>query len=109
VEYVSPWPSPFNYGFLVDTIGPDGDPLDAIIVGEALEIGSIVTCNVLAIVRFVDGGSPDDKWICGTAPLTRADLAEIDQFFKRYAKLKRPLHWIRGRRSETAYLGIDQA
>jgi len=82
--------------------------LDAILLGPAVDVGAQISCDVLGVVRFIDAGLPDDKWVCGNAALTPQDIHRIERFFRRYAWLKRPLYWLRGARGETAFLGFER-
>jgi inorganic pyrophosphatase len=38
VDFISPFPCPFNYGAIQDYIGGDGDLLDAVVLGPRLSI-----------------------------------------------------------------------
>ncbi|MGE0792275.1 MAG: inorganic diphosphatase [Sandaracinaceae bacterium] len=102
VDFVSPLPSPFNYGSIVGTVGPDGDPLDALVLGPRLEAGTRVRTTAYAEVDFVDAGVPDPKRVCGR-PLSAIDRARVISFFVVYARFKRALHRLRGARGLTAY------
>ena len=66
-DFVSPLPAPFNYGHVVGQMGGDGDPLDAVLLGSALQSGESQG-YVVGVVRFVDCNQPDDKWICSPQP-----------------------------------------
>ena len=43
--------------------GGDGDPLDAIILGDALVKGEVIQAKILGVMRMTDGGEQDDKII----------------------------------------------
>ncbi len=105
VAYVSPVPSPFDYGAVPDRLGGDGDPLDALVLGPPRRRGERVTARVLAIVAFDDAGRVDDKLICGPWPLVRADRDAVATFFRRYAVVKRWASRLRGRRGATRFVG----
>jgi len=110
VDFVSPLPCPFDYGSLPDTCAPDGDPIDALLVGrpQGRRRGTLVDARVLAIVRFVDAGADDPKLVCGFAPLTARDRRRVVRFFRLYAPLKRMLARLRRQRGETRYVGIEE-
>lgn len=56
---------PFNYGFIPNTIAPDGDPLDVIVISDYSFVpGCIVTCKILGGIQIEDEGGKDDKIIC---------------------------------------------
>ena len=99
LKLATPVPVPFNYGSILGTVGPDGDPLDAIVLGPRLSVGATVDVPVHGVVRFVDAGLPDDKWICGRAPGPR-DLRRLRWFFRIYVVMKRIRH--PGRRTTAA-------
>lgn len=59
---------PYDYGEVPDTLGEDGDPLDALIkIDEPLFPGVIVPSRVLGVLYMVDGGENDEKLICVAA------------------------------------------
>jgi inorganic pyrophosphatase len=58
---------PGNYGSLPRTKGADGDPLDIIAVGPAIERGTVVAAKVVGVIRCIDGTDQDDKVIALTA------------------------------------------
>ena len=54
----------FNYGFIENTIGGDGDPLDAVVLTEeALFPLSTVKCRVVGVILTEDEKGVDDKLI----------------------------------------------
>ncbi|NOY92735.1 MAG: inorganic diphosphatase [Deltaproteobacteria bacterium] len=110
VDFISPLPCPFDYGSLPDTRAADGDPIDALLVGEpqGRRRGTQVDARVLAIVRFIDAGAEDPKLVCGTPPLSPKDRRRVERFFRLYAPLKRALARLRRQRGETRYLGLDE-
>jgi len=54
---------PGNYGSLPRTKSADGDPLDVIAVGPAVERGSVIKAKVVGVIRCNDDGDQDDKVI----------------------------------------------
>lgn len=55
---------PYNYGFIPNTLSPDGDPLDAIVVcNYSLVPGCMVDCKVLGGIETSDENGLDDKII----------------------------------------------
>ena len=57
---------PGDYGFVEDTLGEDGDPLDALLVtvGESLFPGVLVLCRTIGMFRMRDEAGGDDKLLC---------------------------------------------
>ena len=108
VDFVSPLPCPWNYGSLPGTVGGDGDPVDAIVLGPRLAAGTRVTLPVVAEVDFVDEGLVDTKLVLSARPLTGAERAGIVAFFVAYALAKRGLARLRGRKGEVRFRGIRE-
>jgi len=106
IDFVSPVPCPFNYGSVPGTLSGDGDRIDALVLGPRLPRHSRHSLPVLGVVRFVDAGEQDPKWICGRAPLQKHDLALIEAFFRVYAVAKGTLNFLRGRSGPTRYAGL---
>ncbi|MFT3927353.1 MAG: inorganic diphosphatase [Myxococcales bacterium] len=107
VDFVSPFPCPFNYGSVPDTVSGDGDRLDALVLGPSAARGTRVVGRVVGRVRFVDAGLEDPKYICSEGPLGAADRRRIERFFTFYARAKQALNLLRGKRGTTAYRGIE--
>ena len=107
IEYLSPVPSPFNYGCVPDRPAPDGDALDAVVLGPRLAVGAVVDVPVHAVVRFIDDGALDDKLVCGPVP-TPADLRRVAAFFRVYAFARRWMNRVRGRTGDTRYDGLER-
>jgi len=106
VEYVSPVPCPWNYGFVAGTTADDGDPQDALILGRRVRRGESVDVEVRGVVRFVDDGRVDDKLVCGDRPLTARDRAALRAFFATYALARRALNVVAGKPGATRFIGL---
>jgi len=104
-DFIAPLPSPYNYGSVLDTIAPDGDPLDALVLGPRLQRGEIVSMPLRAVMGFVDGGVLDPKLVCSAAPLTEAQRVGIERFFRVYARFKRVVNLVRGAGRPTKMAG----
>ena len=89
IDLVSPVPTPFNYGRITGVLGGDGEPQDAIVLGPRLPRGRTVQLKVHGVVRFVDQGQRDDKWVCGEHPPSRLQRSGVVAFFFVYARIKR--------------------
>lgn len=80
---------PLNYGMvprtkLAETMGGDGDPLDILVLGDALPRGTVVPVTVIALARYTDAGERDDKLVAVRAgtPFEDVDgLAELEASF----------------------------
>ncbi len=82
---------PFYYGFLQDTLAPDGDPLDVFIVTEQeYARGAIVEVEVIDSLEYIDRGEEDPKTIAiptGVHAPVEAELEGIIVSIKRFLKL----------------------
>ena len=92
---------PADYGFIEDTLGGDGDPLDALVLLEEPTFpGCLVTARVIGMFRMTDEKGPDDKVLCVPAHDPRTehlrelhdledfDRLEIQHFFQVYKALE---------------------
>src|SRR3989338_3066750 len=53
---------PFNYGFVPQTRGGDGDHLDVFVLGSrSVSLGIIVECRAIGMIELLDRGEKDDK------------------------------------------------
>jgi inorganic pyrophosphatase len=53
-----------NYGFIPQTIALDNDPLDVLVFNhDPIDRGVLVSCRVLGVLGFIDGGEVDNKLI----------------------------------------------
>lgn len=81
VKYIA---YPGNYGMVPGTLGGDGDPLDAVVLGPALPRGAVVQVKVIGVLKLIDRGEQDDKLIAvlRAGPLWGVNsLAELEQKF----------------------------
>ena len=71
---------PADYGFIEDTLGQDGDPLDALVlVSEPTFPGCLIACRAIGMFRMTDEAGGDDKVMCVVAGDPRMDrLQDID-------------------------------
>jgi inorganic pyrophosphatase len=79
---------PGDYGFVEDTLGEDGDPLDALLVtvGEPLFPGVLVLCRTIGMFRMRDEAGGDDKLLCVPAHEPRLenlrDIHHLPEFHR---------------------------
>lgn len=106
VDFVSIVPCPFNYGSVLGTRAPDGDPVDAVVLGVRRRRGEIVATEVWGEVRFVDDGVRDPKLVCAHRPATPFERRLVHLFFRVYAPVKRLFARLRGSGGVTRYEGI---
>ncbi len=56
---------PADYGYLMDTLGRDGDPVDAIIlVAEPTFPGCVIPVEPIGVFEMRDEAGEDDKVLC---------------------------------------------
>jgi inorganic pyrophosphatase len=92
---------PADYGFVPDTLGEDGDPLDALVLLEDPTFpGCLVQARPVGVFWMTDEKGPDAKIICVPHVDPRYDavteleqlpahlLAEIEHFFDVYKMLE---------------------
>jgi inorganic pyrophosphatase len=109
LDFVSPFPCPFNYGSVEKYVGLDGDLLDAVVLGPRLKKGSKIIVQALGAVRLIDCGMYDDKIICSNRPIGARQRFFILLFFNMYAKCKGVLNVFRGRPGRNACIGWLEA
>ncbi len=92
---------PADYGFIEDTLGDDGDPLDALVlVQEPTFPGCVILSRAIGMFRMTDEKGGDDKVLCVPAADPRLehlrdihhvpafDRLEIQHFFEVYKALE---------------------
>jgi inorganic pyrophosphatase len=92
---------PHDYGFIENTLGLDGDPLDALVLLEEPTFpGCLIRCRALGMFRMTDEAGGDDKVLCvpSTDPrwehlrdihhVPEFDRLEIQHFFEVYKDLE---------------------
>ncbi len=102
---------PTDYGYIEDTLGEDGDPLDALVILEEPTFpGCLILSRPIAVFQMTDEKGPDAKVICVPAGDPRyehmQDLNDIpshqrgmiQHFFEVYkalepGKLVKELRW----------------
>lgn len=107
IEFISPLPCPFNYGYVAGELGGDNLPLDAIVMGRRIGRATEITVPRQATIRFLDDGEVDDKLVCSTAKLTRGQLTVLHLGFWVYVGMKRIVNRLRGRHGRTSFRGIE--
>ena len=92
---------PTDYGFIDDTLGEDGDPLDALVLlPQPVFPGVLVEARPVGMFRMTDEAGGDDKVLCVPAGDSRWDhindigdvpsfeLDAIKHFFSEYKALE---------------------
>lgn len=109
VDFVSPFPCPYNYGSIHQYIGGEGDYLDAVVLGPRLSAGSRVEVNAYGAVGLSERFMYDDKLICAPEPLTATQRTAVLRFFHLYAACKGVLNMLRRRRGRSRCEGWGDA
>jgi inorganic pyrophosphatase len=78
---------PDDYGFIDDTLGEDGDPLDALVLLEEPTFpGCLIRCRALGMFRMSDEAGGDDKVLCVPTGDQRAswryDIEDVSEFHR---------------------------
>ena len=92
---------PEDYGYITDTLGLDGDPLDALVILQAPTFpGCYIKCRAIGMFRMTDEAGGDDKVLCVPTHDPRLehirdimhvpefDRLEIQHFFEVYKDLE---------------------
>src|SRR4051812_47183800 len=92
---------PHDYGFVEETLGQDGDPLDALVLLEEPTFpGCLIACRAIGMYRMQDEAGGDDKVLCVPANdprmehlrdihhMSEFDRLEIQHFFEVYKDLE---------------------
>ncbi len=117
---------PHDYGFVDDTLGEDGDPLDALVLlSEPTFPGCLIRCRAIGMFHMRDEAGGDDKVLCIPTGDPRVkhirdlhdvsdfDRLEIQHFFETYKDLEpgksvEGAHWA-GREEAEAEIGRSRA
>jgi inorganic pyrophosphatase len=109
VDFVSPFPCPFNYGSVPAYVGLEGDLLDALVLGPRLRAGTLLRVKAWGAVTLTDRGMSDDKLVCSDHPLSDAEKRNVLRFFAFYARCKGLLNILRRRPGRNACDGWLEA
>jgi inorganic pyrophosphatase len=92
---------PEDYGYIENTLGLDGDPLDALVILQAPTFpGCLIACRAIGMFRMTDEAGGDDKVLCVPTHdprlehlrdinhVSEFDRLEIQHFFEVYKDLE---------------------
>jgi inorganic pyrophosphatase len=92
---------PINYGFIPQTLGQDGDPLDILVFcSQPIQPLCLVDANIIGNMQMIDQGQVDDKIIAvaskdpsvnhisSVKELPPHFIAELRNFFEQYRALE---------------------
>jgi inorganic pyrophosphatase len=114
---------PVNYGFIPQTLGQDGDPLDILVIcGESIQSLCLVEATVIGNMQMIDNGERDDKiiavaskdpgvnYIKNIEELPTHFIAVLRNYFEQYKALENKKVIIdEFQNKEAAYAIIDEA
>jgi inorganic pyrophosphatase len=114
---------PINYGFIPQTLGYDGDPLDILVMcSESIQPLCLVDATVIGNMQMIDNGEVDDKIIAvassdpavnhitSMADIPPHFIAVLKNFFEQYKVLQNKVVEIDEFQSkEKAYKVIEDA
>ena len=93
---------PCDYGFIPNTLGDDGDPLDAMVMMDQPTFpGCVIAARPIGVLGMIDGGDRDEKILCvpdkdpryaqikSIKDIAPHYLDEISEFFKTYKNLEK--------------------
>ena len=86
-------------------MGGDVEPLDVVILGPRHARGTRLELPIRGVVRFVDGSTSDDKWVCAPKPLSKLDIVLVTAFFRAYAFAKRTRDRLHGHPATSRFAG----
>lgn len=99
----TPMRYPCNYGYIPQTLGGDGDPLDVLVILPLpLVPGSAIRCRPVGVLRMTDEAGADEKLVAVPVPkvfegyshindieqVSRHWLDRIGHFFEHYKDLE---------------------
>lgn len=95
---------PVNYGFIPQTLGDDGDPLDILVIcSESIQPLCLVEATVIGNMQMIDNGEKDDKIIAVATKdptvnhyadimdLPKHFIAVLKNYFEQYKVLENKL------------------
>lgn len=114
---------PVNYGFIPQTLGEDGDPLDILVLcSQSIQALCLVQATVIGNMQMIDSGEKDDKIIAVATKdpsvnhitsideLPRHFISELRNYFEQYKVLENKQVQIENFQSkEDAYRIIREA
>jgi inorganic pyrophosphatase len=72
-----PFTYPFNYGYIINTMSGDGDPLDAVVICRpSLQAGCFIECRIIGALITSDEKGRDEKILL--VPTTKIDPSSMD-------------------------------
>lgn len=112
---------PYDYGFIPNTLGNDGDPLDGMVMMDQPTFpGCVIAARPIGMLEMIDGGDRDEKILCvpdkdpryanvkSLKDVPQHRLDEISEFFKTYKNLEKKVTEILGWKDVDAVMPLVQ-
>jgi inorganic pyrophosphatase len=112
---------PLDYGFIPNTLGNDGDPLDGMVMMDQPTFpGCVIAARPIGMLEMIDGGDRDEKILCvpdkdpryanytSLKDVPKHRLDEIAEFFKTYKNLENKVTEILGWKDVDAVMPLVQ-
>jgi inorganic pyrophosphatase len=112
---------PYDYGFIPNTLGNDGDPLDGMVMMDQPTFpGCVIAARPIGMLEMIDGGDRDEKILCvpdkdpryanvkSLKDIPQHRLDEISEFFKTYKNLEKKVTEILGWKDVDAVMPLVQ-
>ncbi|MDE1846378.1 MAG: inorganic diphosphatase [Candidatus Micrarchaeota archaeon] len=94
---------PANYGFVVNTKGKDGDPIDVLVLSQPIANGAVIKCRPIGVLEMSDEEGIDHKLLAvpvekvdinstginDISDITQAAKDKIKHFFEHYKELEK--------------------
>src|SRR5215207_2427065 len=114
---------PVNYGFIPQTLGQDGDPLDILVLcSQSIQSLCLVEATVIGNMQMIDSGEKDDKIIAVASKdpsvnhigsiedMPRHFINELRNYFEQYKVLENKQVFIEEfQHKDIAYQVINEA
>jgi inorganic pyrophosphatase len=112
---------PANYGFIPNTLGGDGDPLDILVISPfSVQAGAVIPSKVIGLLLMEDEGGMDEKIIAVPASSVSKEYEKVNEiedlptllvnqikhFFERYKDLEKN-KWVKVQGFKTAQEARD--
>ena len=80
---------PGNYGMIPRTLlpeeqGGDGDPLDVLVLGDAVPRGTVLPVRIIGVMEMIDDGEQDDKLVAVRAGTPFEDVHSVAQLRQQF-------------------------
>ncbi len=109
---------PGNYGYIPNTRlskenGGDGDPLDVLVLGAAVERNDTIPIQIIGALKLLDKGEQDDKLIAVSANTPFSEIQSLKQLEREFPGTKSIIEiWFsnyKGKMKSQGFIGSKHA